>query len=97
MKSALKGSYKQSFPNIHTILRILLTFQVTSCTCERSISVLNRVKSFNRTTQTDGRLNGLCMLSVYRDKTIDWEKVVNTFAAQNPRGMALVNIFDDDK
>ena len=39
----------------------------------------------------------LCMLSVYRDKTIDWEKVVNTFAAQIPRRMALINIFDDDK
>ena len=59
--------------------------------------MLNRVKSFNRTKQTDERLNGLCMLSAYRDKTIDWEKVINTLKAQNPRRMALINIFDDDK
>ena len=37
------------------------------------------------------------MLSAYRDKTIDWEKVINTLKAQNPRRMALINIFDDDK
>ena len=97
MQSALKGLSKQLFPNIHTILRVLLTYPVTTCTCERSISVLNRMKSFNRTTQTDGRLNGLCILSAYRDTKIDWEKVVNTFAAHNPRRMAQINIFDDEK
>ena len=96
MQSALKGLSKQLFPNIHAILRVLLTYPVTTCTCERSISVLNRVKSFNRTTQMDERLNGLCILSAYRDTKIDWEKVVNTFAAHNPRRIALIN-FDDEK
>ena len=64
------------FPNIHTIIWILLTFPVTTCECERSISILNRVKSFNRTTQTDQRLTGLCIICAYRDVAIDWEKVV---------------------
>ena len=85
------------FPNIHTIIQILLTFPVTTCECERSISISNRVKSFNRTTQTDQRLTGLCIICAYRDVAIDWEKVVNTFAIQNPRRMALINILDDDK
>lgn len=97
LKSALKGSSKLVFPNIHTILRILLTFPVTTCTCERSISVLNRVKTFNRTTQTDERLSGLCIICAYRGIDIDWDKVVNTFASQNPRRMALINIMDDNK
>ena len=68
------------FPNIHSILRILLTYPVTICECERSISVLNRVKTFNRTTQTDERLTGLCIICAYRETPINWEKVVNTFA-----------------
>ena len=55
------------------------------------------MKSFNRTTQTDQRLTGLCIICAYRDVAIDWEKVVNTFAIQNPRRMALINILDDDK
>ena len=52
LNAALKGSSKALFPSIHTILHILLTFPVTTCTCERSISVPNRVKSCNLITQT---------------------------------------------
>ena len=74
-----------------------MTFPVTTCECERSISVLNRVKTYNRTTQTDQRLSGLCMISAYREKDIEWEKVVNTFALENPRKMVLINIFDEEK
>ena len=74
-----------------------MTFPVTTCECERSISILNRVKTYNRTTQTDQRLSGLCILNAYREKYIDWEKIVNTFAVDNPRKMVLINILDDDK
>ena len=74
-----------------------MTFPVTTCECERSISVLNRVKTYNRTTQRDQRLSGLCIIHAYRECKIDWEKVVNTFAAKNPRKMVLRNILDDDK
>ena len=74
-----------------------MTFPVTTCECERSISILNRVKTYNRTTQTDQSLSGLCILNAYREKHIDWEKIVNTFAVDNPRKMVLINILDDDK
>ena len=84
------------FPNIHTILRIMLTFPVTTCTCERSISVLNRVKSFNRRTHLDDTLTGLCIICAYRDVKINWDKVINTFANKNPRRMALISILDDE-
>ena len=97
LSRALKGTSWIMFPNIHTIIRILLTFPVTTCECERSISVLTRVNIFNRTVQTDERLTGLCMICAYRDTDIDWEKVVNIFAAENPRRMALINILDDGK
>ena len=97
LKSAVKKSNKILFPNIHTILRIIMTFPVTTCECERSISVLNRVKTYNSTTQIDQRLSGLCMIGAYREKDIDWEKVVNTYALENPRKMVLINIFDEEK
>ena len=76
---------------------VKLTFPVTTCSCERSISVLSRVKSYNRTTQTDEQLKGLCLLCAYREVAIDWDKVVNTFAAENPRRIVLINIMDDSK
>ena len=72
-------------------------FASYQCTCDRSISVLNRVKSFNRTTQFDDRLTGLCIIYAYRDVEINWDKVINAFANKNPRRMALINILDDEK
>ena len=59
--------------------------------------MLNRVKSFNRTTQTDERLTCLCIICGYRDTTVDWDKIVTTFAAENTRRMALINVLDDEK
>ena len=59
--------------------------------------MLNRVKSFNRITQLDDRLTGLCMICTYRDVEINWDKVTNTFASKIPRRMALINILDDEK
>ena len=35
--------------------------------------------------KTDQRLTGLCLLCAYKDTSIDWNAVVNTFAAENPR------------
>ena len=75
----------------------MLTFPVTTCTCERSISVLNRVKSFNRTTQWDDRLTGLCIICAYRDVEVNSDKVINSFANKTLRRMALINILDDEK
>ena len=75
----------------------MLTFPVTTCNCERSIAVLNRLKSYNRTTQLDDKLTGLSMICAHRHTEIDWDKVINTFANKYPRRMTLINILDDDK
>ena len=55
------------------------------------------MKSYCRTTQTDERVTGLCLFCSYREFDIDWEKVVNTFATESARRMALINIMDDGK
>ena len=94
---ALKVSSNVLFPNFHTIWRIILTFPITTCTWKRSTSVSNRVKSYNRTTQTDERLCGLCIIYAYMDTDMDWDEVVNIFAAISPRRMALINIMDYSK
>ena len=97
LRTALKRTNSLMFPNMHTILRIMLTFPVTTCTCERSIAVLNRIKSYNRTTQLDDRLTGHSMICAYSDTEIDWDKVINTFANKYPRRMMFINILEDDK
>jgi hypothetical protein len=44
---------------------------VGSVPCERSISALRRFKSWNRTTMTEDRLNGLALLHTHKDKDVD--------------------------
>ena len=56
------------FPAVRKVILITLTLLATSCTVERSFSTLRRVKTWLRSTMSDKRLSGLCMLSVHRDK-----------------------------
>ena len=69
---------RASFPNIHAALRVMATIPVTSCECERSVSVLRRLKTYLRNTMCQNRLNGLSLMSIHRDITIDFNDVIPT-------------------
>ena len=56
------------FPAVRKAILIALTLPATSCTVERYFSTLRRVKNWLRSTMSDTRLSGLCMLSVHRNK-----------------------------
>ena len=84
---------KDIFPSIYESLRILGTVPVTTCTCERSISGLRRLKTWMRNTMTEERLNSLAVIMINRDIKINDEKVVDAFASKHKRRMALSNIF----
>ena len=55
-----------AFPNIFTLITILLTFPVTTCTSERSFSTLRRLKTYLRNTIGTTSMNGLALLNIYR-------------------------------
>jgi hypothetical protein len=84
------------FPNIHTLLRIICTLPVTSCSCERSISGLKRLKTYLRSTMGQERLNGLAMMHFHYDLDVDHDAVLDMFARKHPRRMALHNVLDSD-
>ncbi|XP_047144703.1 52 kDa repressor of the inhibitor of the protein kinase-like [Hydra vulgaris] len=86
-----------TFPNISTILRILCTVPVTTCTCERSLSALKRIKTSLRNSMTDDRLNGISMLHIHRDVEIDLNIVEDEFATAFPRRMEFKNILISDE
>ena len=88
-----------SFPNILTALKIFGTIPVTTCSCERSISTLHRLKTFMRSTMGEKRLTSLPLLNVHREIHLDIEKVIDRFALKHPRRMVLVDILniDDDE
>ena len=86
---------KSSFPNVYAALRVLATVPVTSCECERAISVLRRLKTYLRSTMCEDRLNGLALMSIHRSHHINYDDLVDRFARQHPRRMELLNILED--
>lgn len=72
------------FPAVKKGIMIYITLPPTTCTVERSFSTLRRVKTWTRSTMSEDRLDGLCMISVHREKIEDKkneyiEEVINIF------------------
>ena len=99
LRSAIGASVSRqdAFPNIFAALKILGTIPVTSCECERTISVLRRLKTYLRSSMTQERLNGLAMMSIHRNHPFDVDRVINLFAAKHPRKMVLIDLLDSDE
>lgn len=80
------------FPSIKKCILIYLTIPPTTCTIERSFSTLRRVKTWIRSTMTEERLTGLCMLSLHRKKIQNInlvEKVIAEFS-KNKRNLEFM-------
>ena len=85
-----------AFPNIFTILQIVTTIPVTSCSCERSISSLRNLKNYLRSTMGEERLNGLALMHTHRDMELNLEEIIDLFATRHPRWMNMMNILCSD-
>ena len=55
-EKVLKNMEKDLYPNIYVLLLLAATIPVTSCECERSISMLRLIKAPLRSTMTQERL-----------------------------------------
>ena len=64
-------NYCHLFPADRKVVFIALTLPASTCQVERFLSNLRRVKTWLRSTTSTGRLSGLCMLSVHRQKVMD--------------------------
>ena len=87
---------KNTVPIIYQCLRILGTVPVTSCECERSISVMKRLKTYLRSTMTQSRFSSLALLTIKRDFHVDLDEAINTFATRHAQRMLLLNLGDGD-
>ena len=76
----------------HTMLRIYLVAPATTCSPERSLSALKRIKTYLRTTMTEAKLNHWATLHIRKAmcKTINMQKAVDTFII---RSTARRNLF----
>ena len=74
----------------------MATVPVTTCECERSVSVIRRVKTYLRSTMEHDRFSALALLHVRRDFDIDLDAIIDRFASRHPRRMQLVDVMEGD-
>ena len=91
----LPSADQDYYPNIRTLIVILATLPITSCECERSVSMLRLVKTALRSTMTETRLNGLAMLQYHRDILLTADQVVQEFVCRHPRRLLVANPLND--
>ena len=87
-KNALEGisaCHAEILPNIYTLLLILATLPVSTCSCERSFSSLRRLKNYLRNTTAETRMNGLALLYIHRDLTPSVTDVLNKLSLKSRR------------
>ncbi|XP_068235704.1 zinc finger MYM-type protein 1-like [Palaemon carinicauda] len=59
---------RRMFPQVEALLRLLLVSPASSCTAERSLSALRRLKTWLRSSMSQQRLNHLMICHVHRDR-----------------------------
>ena len=72
-------AHEDFYPNSRRIFIIMLTFPVTNVCCERSLSSLRRLKTWEKATMGEERLCGLVMLHVHRDMNVSRENILRRF------------------
>ena len=98
LEKALQVCDKDNFPNISILLAIACTLPVTTCETERSNSQLKLLKTYLRSTMTEGkRLSSLAMIKIHRTMidNLDFDKLLIDFSNKHPRRMALPCVFLD--
>ena len=92
MGSVYKLLHPDMFPTLSSVVQAALTIPVSSCTCERSFSVLRRVHTWLRRTMGQERLHHLAIMAVEKDALcgLDHGEVIDRFAQVKPRRYPLV-------
>ena len=75
--SSIKECSSNAFLNIFTLMTILLTLPVITCTCGQSFSTLRRLKTCLRNATGTTRMNGPTLLNIYRSHTPCPDDVIN--------------------
>ncbi|KAF0298328.1 hypothetical protein FJT64_004341 [Amphibalanus amphitrite] len=81
-----EGELRALLDEVATLTRLLLTAPATSCTAERSFSLLRRLKSWLRSTLSQERLNHSAVLATYPERvmSLDRTKLIREFIQQCP-------------
>ncbi|MGH0156259.1 UNVERIFIED_CONTAM: hypothetical protein FKN15_042011 [Acipenser sinensis] len=78
------------YPNVHSILKVLLTMPVSTASAVHSFSCLRRLKTYQHSTMSEMRLTGLALINIHHEVAIDSEKVLQDFDAVGTRRIPLL-------
>ena len=81
---ALNELNPYSYPTVFKALKIIAVLPSTSCSCERSISSLRRLKDYTQSTMKSDRLNGSASMYIHRDIYINPSFVLKKFVLAKP-------------
>ena len=74
-----------TYPTLVILLRLFATIPITTATAERSLSNLEFIKNYFRSTTTESRLNGLAHLLINRDITLNYNTITDQFGGEHNR------------
>lgn len=80
-----------TYPNVIIAFRMYLSIFGTSCTGERTFSVLKRVKNYQRSTMGQSKLSALSILSIECEivRNLDVSTLIESFASRKCRKVVL--------
>ena len=83
----LSPGLKTYYSEIIAVIELILVIPASNTSPERHFNVLKRIKSYLRSTQTQERLNGLMILTIYKEELmkLDLQDLLNRFVAENDR------------
>lgn len=72
----------KTYPNLYPLLNVAYTLPISSVTCERSFSVMRRIKTWLRTSMDQSRFSNLAILCIEKDvtNTINSEEIIDQFS-----------------
>ena len=71
------------YSSLAVLIQILATLPVTTASNKCSFSALKYLKTYLRNTTMEVRLNGLALLYVHRDISLDFEQIIAEFLRKN--------------
>ena len=91
---SLTDEGKQLYAELVKLIKIFLLFPVSSCTAERSFSVLKRVQSYLRSSMGQERLNHCCVIHCYKEmsESVDVIEIMREFINSESRIKVFGNV-----
>ena len=81
-----------TFPNLFVVLQIAATLPVTSCECERSFSIMRRLRTWLRASMTSERLSALALMNIHYGHQIDYDVVTDMFLKLHPGRLDCISL-----